>query len=77
MQGICLEANFGQEPYHFNMDDLLVEEEIRHNPGNVEPWRFKEKVGPCISHRPQTVQSPNRLVRSLSLSVSHHSRCNR
>lgn len=43
-KGISVEANFGAKPFHFNMDDLLVEEESRHNPGNKEPWRFKEKV---------------------------------
>ncbi len=40
-----MDVNFGASPYNFNMDDLLVEEETRHNSGSMEPWRFKEKVG--------------------------------
>jgi len=44
--GISVHANFGTAPYYFNMDDLLVEEESRQNPGNKEPWRFKEKTYP-------------------------------
>lgn len=46
--------SFGSEPYNFNMDDLFVAEETRHNPGNKEPWRFKEKVrclGVCTGHK--------------------------
>ncbi len=46
---ITIKANFGhdlkEEPFEFNYDDLLVEEETRLNPGTKEPWRFKGKVG--------------------------------
>ncbi len=43
-QGTSVVVNFGDTPYKLNLDDLLVEEEGRHNPGTKEPWRFKEKV---------------------------------
>ena len=39
-----MDVNFGGSPYNYNMDELLVEEETRHNSGSMEPWRFKEKV---------------------------------
>ena len=28
------------------MDNLMVEDESRHNPGNSEPWPFKSKLYP-------------------------------
>lgn len=42
---ITVEANNGASgSFLFNKDDLLVEEESRHNMGNKEPWCFKERV---------------------------------
>lgn len=50
-QGASIVVNFGDTPFKFNLDDLLVEEEGRHNPGSKEPWRFKEKVGQHRTYR--------------------------
>jgi hypothetical protein len=48
-----LEVNFGQRPFLFDMDDLLIQEEGRLNPGNSEPWRCKEQV--CADLRQQRI----------------------
>lgn len=49
--GITLMARDGspETPFLKNMDDLYIEEEIKHNFGrNREPWSAKEKVCECI-----------------------------